>query len=81
MDPLLDFRRFLNKAEKRKGVLPAWWSKEKREACERAANGGDSWADINFAVEMSDIIEHYKSPLMPMKLRMLGETILGTGFM
>ncbi|KAI9048174.1 hypothetical protein LZ554_007969 [Drepanopeziza brunnea f. sp. 'monogermtubi'] len=80
-DPLADFREFLDMAEKRKGILPGWWSKEKRARCERAATDGDAWADIGCAVEKSDIIDHYKDPMMPMTLRILGEKIYGKGFM
>lgn len=75
-----DFKRFLKKAEKSKGVLPEWWSNEKRKICEKVAVE-DDWADINCAVEKSDIQEHYKDPTMPMTLRVLGEKIYGKGFM
>ncbi|KAK0104795.1 hypothetical protein ONS95_005063 [Cadophora gregata] len=79
-DPLPDFKEFLNKAEKKEGILPKWWNKDKRKECEKVATR-DGWANINHAVEKSDIIEHYKNPMMPMKLRVLGEKIYGTGFM
>lgn len=79
--PVPVFRKFLNLAEKRQGLLPSWWSKEKREECERLAMGGDTWADISCAVEKSDIQEHYGDGMMPMKLRILGEKIYGRGFM
>ncbi|OWP03035.1 hypothetical protein B2J93_3661 [Marssonina coronariae] len=80
-NPLPDFKRFLDKAEKAKGILPEWWNQEKRKECVRAATGGDSWANIKRAVEKSDIMEHYKNPIMPMILRVLGEKIYGKGFM
>lgn len=76
-DPLEDFQDFLNLAQKRKGVLPKWWSEEKRRACERLAVDGTQWANINGTVEKHDIIEHYGDNLMPMKLRMLAEKIYG----
>ncbi|PVH70408.1 hypothetical protein DL98DRAFT_472722 [Cadophora sp. DSE1049] len=79
-DPLPDFKRFLNQVEKREGVLPKWWSKEKRKECEKIAKN-ESWANINAAVEKSDIVEHYKNPMMPMTLRVLGENIYRKGFM
>lgn len=34
-DPAKGFRRYLLQAEKKKDVLPGWWSAEKREACVR----------------------------------------------
>lgn len=79
MDPLNDFRGFLNEAEKRNGLLPAWWSKAKRKACEKLAVKRGQWAYIGAPVEKSDVVEHYMDPLMPMKLRMLGEQIEGNG--
>lgn len=79
-DPLPVFREFLDLAEKQKGLLPSWWNEDKRRECERVATGGDGWANINFVVEKSDIMEHYHNT-MPMTLRVLGEKIYGRGFM
>jgi mitochondrial splicing suppressor protein 51 len=80
-DPRPAFREFLDLAEKRKGILPAWWSAEKRKKCERMAVDAEGWNDINCAVEKSDIMEHYGNNMMPMTLRVLGEKIYGKGFM
>lgn len=74
--PLPDFRLFLIQAEACGDVLPSWWSQEKRRACERLAVT-DSWCNIKNVVGKSDIIEHYKDPLMPMRLRMLAERATG----
>lgn len=57
------------------GILPLWWDKAKRRQCEMRALSSGSWADIGCAVEKHDIQEHYKDPLMPMKLRMLAEIV------
>jgi mitochondrial splicing suppressor protein 51 len=80
-DPRPEFREFLDLAETREGILPAWWSVEKRKECEGMAVDGEGWNDINCAVEKSDIMEHYGDNTMPMKLRVLGEKIYGKGFM
>jgi len=80
-DPYPDFYHFLNLAEKRTGVLPKWWNKTKRKECERRALNEDNWCCIAFAIEKSDIQEHYKDSLMPMKLRMLAQKIYGRGLM
>ncbi len=32
-DPRPDFRRYLRKAEAKPGILPSWWTEEKRKAC------------------------------------------------
>ena len=78
-NPLPDFRRFLDLAESRGDILPAWWSKQKRQVCERSGIDSRRWSDLNSAVKKQDIQEHYGDHLMPMKLRMLAETIYGTG--
>lgn len=80
-NPVVGFRRFLQKAEKKTGVLPPWWTKEKRDACIAKGNAKDHWSSLHFAVEKSDIQEHYKNPTMPMQLRMLAEEILGSNVM
>lgn len=77
-DPLLPFRCFLNKAETRDGILPAWWSKEKRRAGEKQAVEQREWSNIYRAVEQNDIVEHYDW-FMPMMLRMLAKKVYGRG--
>ncbi|KAL8868943.1 MAG: hypothetical protein Q9174_004646 [Haloplaca sp. 1 TL-2023] len=76
-NPIKDFRRFLNKAEKKTGILPSWWSKAKRTKCEEISQDEEEWSYLGSAVEKSDIQEHYKNPLMPMQLRLLAEQIYG----
>ncbi|KAL8665350.1 MAG: hypothetical protein Q9168_007715 [Polycauliona sp. 1 TL-2023] len=78
-DPRPEFAKFLDLAEKRAGLLPGWWSKETRAACEAmgADHSQENWADLGSAVEKSDIMEHYKDNTMPMKLRVLAEKVYG----
>lgn len=76
-DPLEDFQEFLDLAEKRKGLLPKWWSGEKRMECERLAVDDTQWSNLGAAVEKSDVIKHYGDSVMPMKLRLLAEKIYG----
>ncbi|KAK2803972.1 hypothetical protein FQN50_006778 [Emmonsiellopsis sp. PD_5] len=59
------------------GILPLWWNAEKRRACIRRARDRNSPCCIYFAVEKSDIMEHYADRLMPMKLRLMGERVYG----
>ena len=68
-NPLRHFQRFLNRAERKKGLLPGWWTVGKRGACERLARDKEQFSTIYGAMEKSDIVEHYNDPLMPMKLR------------
>ncbi|KAL8724271.1 MAG: hypothetical protein Q9166_008041 [cf. Caloplaca sp. 2 TL-2023] len=78
-DPKPEFAHFLNMAEKRKDLLPKWWNKETRAACEAmgADNSKANWADLSCAVGKNDIIDHYKESTMPMKLRLLAEKVYG----
>lgn len=76
-DPKVDFRRFLDLAESRRGLLPKWWTLEKRSACEDKAQDTTQWADIGRRVSKGGIIEHYGEGDMPMKLRLLAEKVYG----
>lgn len=69
------FRRFLKRAEKRTGLLPSWWTKEKSTACVAFGLRHQSWSSLSGAPEKGDFIEHYGDRLMPMQLRMLREVI------
>ena len=78
-DPHPEFSRYLDKAEKRKGLLPGCWNAEHKTACK--AMGKDTSkanrADLSCAVEKQDIQEHHKEDTMPMKLRILAEKVYG----
>ena len=74
--PRKDFTRFLVKAEKRKGLLPRWWSESKKEDCINFGMTSD-WPCLKAAVEKSDIVEHYGDRTMPMKLRIVAEKVTG----
>lgn len=80
-DPTKGFRRFRQKAERKTGVLPSWWTKEKRDACIAKGNRQDHWNSLHGAVEKHDNQEHYKDSSMSMQLRMLAEEILGDNVM
>ena len=76
-NPLVGFREFLDLAESREGLLPPWWSRAKRMECVKLGTTKDQWSDLSCGVEKPDIQEHYKDPMMPMKLRVLNERIYG----
>ncbi|KAH6892426.1 hypothetical protein B0T10DRAFT_294595 [Thelonectria olida] len=78
-DGLPGFRRFLNAAERRPGLLPDWWNAEKRKACEGLGLDEKCWQNLKCAIEKSDVIEHYGDPQFPMQLRMFAETALQRG--
>ncbi|KAK3331696.1 putative MYND domain protein [Cercophora scortea] len=80
-DGKLGFSRFLTKVEKcGGGLLPTWWTPEKKAACVKyGSDGSDSWADLGAAVEKADISEHYGDARFPMQLRMFAERVYGRG--
>ncbi|KAL9066336.1 MAG: hypothetical protein Q9161_007628 [Pseudevernia consocians] len=73
-----EFERFLDLAEKRCGLLPGWWSREKRNECERlAAKAAQLGADAP-KVNGHWVMLRYRDFLMPMKFRLLAERVYGT---
>ncbi|KIW54252.1 hypothetical protein PV05_06621 [Exophiala xenobiotica] len=72
------FRRFLRRVEKKDGLLPRWWSREKQVACERLGRAS-GWSDLNSATGKSDIMEHYGNATIPMQMRMFVESVYGRG--
>ena len=80
-DPLEDFQDYLKQAEERGGCLPTWWSAEKSRACQAQGMKRTGWSQLRHRVEKSDIQEHYRDPMMPMKLRVLAERITGSNVM
>ncbi|KAI0533239.1 putative MYND domain protein [Xylaria digitata] len=74
------FRKFLRLAASRAGLLPPWWSDEKKQACEALGMDSSQWQNLRSKVEKSGIIDHYGDPRFPMQIRMLAEAIIGCGF-
>nr|XP_018900304.1 PREDICTED: uncharacterized protein LOC109032563 [Bemisia tabaci] len=57
-------------------ILPHWWSRGMiTENVNYALKEG--WSFIGYAIEKSDVIDHYKNPLMPMQLRAMREQLEG----
>ena len=81
MPPRPDFLRYLRKAEQKGGILPAWWSPDKKKECVEMAGNRASWSSLESPVEKSDATEHYGNPMMPMQLRMVAEQIEGSNVM
>lgn len=72
------FCRFLRKVESKPGLLPDWWSPAKAQECVAFGSGYRGF-NLDRVVEKQDIIELYGDPRMPMKQRMFGEQIWGSG--
>ncbi|KAG6030499.1 hypothetical protein E4U41_007819 [Claviceps citrina] len=72
------FRRFLTLAESRPGLLPPWWTPDKRRSCEALGAAPDQWYSLGQVVEKGDITERYGDARFPMQLRMFGEAVYGT---
>ncbi|KAI5791552.1 hypothetical protein FPQ18DRAFT_336416 [Pyronema domesticum] len=79
-DPVVDFNRFLDKAEWNDGILPKWWNKEKRKRCIEIGTKKEGWSYLGHAVEKQDVIDEYKDRYMPGTLRMLAEKVYGPIF-
>lgn len=75
------FQRFLRLAQKKSGLLPSWWTRDKVAECVAVGmmRRNNGWSDLSRAIEKSDVVEHYGNPLMPMQLRMFGEQVYGRG--
>lgn len=73
------FKNFLGLAEQTSGILPPWWSVVHAEKCLEYATLARNCSNIGSAVQMRDIIAHFKHALMPMELRVLAEQIYGNG--
>ncbi|EPS42385.1 hypothetical protein H072_3631 [Dactylellina haptotyla CBS 200.50] len=78
-DSSVAFRRFLELAGGRVGLLPPWWTTEKVAECVDFGLDTTEWQSLRRARDKSDIIEHYGDACMPTKLRLLGEQVYGTG--
>ncbi|KAH7144274.1 hypothetical protein B0J13DRAFT_554894 [Dactylonectria estremocensis] len=78
-DGLGGFKRYLKTVESRRGLLPAWWSPEKAQACQDLGMDKSQWCNLSSTVEKSDIIEQYGDAQFPMQLRMFAEAALGRG--
>lgn len=76
---LRSFRRFLKLTASRPGLLPPWWDDAKQKACECLGLDKSQWSCLKFAVEKSDVQEHYGDPYFPMQLRMFAETVYQRG--
>lgn len=74
------FRTFLDRVEAKPGVLPPWWSPEKRAQCIKlGTEEPEDWLSLRFGPEKGDISEHYGNPQMPMQMRMFVESVYGSG--
>ena len=75
---LQGFRHFLDLAESKGGLLPSWWSPEKRAACE-GFGMKPGWSSLATKIGKQKVIENYGVELMPMQLRLFSEQVYGRG--
>ena len=73
------FRKFLNKAHSKPGLLPSWWSPTTVDECITVSLPAGQWSSLTTKVGKGDIIEHYGDGEMPIQLRMLAEEVYGSG--
>ncbi|KAL7793005.1 hypothetical protein V8C37DRAFT_402056 [Trichoderma ceciliae] len=74
------FRRFLDKAEA-KGLMPPWWSDQKRVECLTMGldQRSDNYHDLYATTRDVEILVVYEDAIMVMQLRMFAESVLGRG--
>ncbi|KAF2006464.1 hypothetical protein P154DRAFT_217803 [Amniculicola lignicola CBS 123094] len=77
-DSVVAFRHFLDLASSRSNLLPGWWNADKQKACEEFGMS-DNWSSLKAKVSKQSVIDQYSSEMMPMQLRMLGETVYARG--
>jgi splicing suppressor protein 51 len=70
------FRVFIRKAQAVEGLLPPWWTKSTVKDCIVYSRGNSDFS-LAGAQEKHDIQEQWKDVNMPMKLRMVTETVYG----
>lgn len=70
------FRDFIGMASEIPGLLPPWWSGDSVRACIAFSDQSAVWS-LRHAQEKSDIQEAWSDSTMPMKLRIIGETVYG----
>lgn len=75
---LRGFRHFLDLAESRGGLLPSWWSPEKRAACE-GVGMKPGWSSLATKIGKQKVIKHYGAELMPVQIRLFSEQVYGRG--
>ena len=75
-DPVADFREYLDTAERKGEILPAWWTTEKKEAC-ISLGQQDGEHNLGGAVTKASINDDYGEATMAMKLRMVAQMITG----
>jgi splicing suppressor protein 51 len=81
-----DFNAFLDLAEKRDGLLPAWWlaaGKENRDAVrkrviEQGSKGPGSWSNLESSVEPEYVMKRYGDEAMVGRLRRLAAKVYGS---
>ncbi|RSL53804.1 hypothetical protein CEP54_010219 [Fusarium duplospermum] len=78
-DSLPAFRRYLELAATRNGLLPPWWTPEKQKECEDFGMTKGEFQDLHKALEQFGATYHYADSRFPQQLRMLAEAIYGTG--
>ncbi|EOD46093.1 putative mynd domain protein [Neofusicoccum parvum UCRNP2] len=80
-DSLTAFKQFLHQVKQISGLLPPWWSEEKRGECiVLGMNGeGESWRLLAKRTDEKDIAERYEDKRMPLQMRVFAKHVCGPG--
>ncbi|KAH6608487.1 hypothetical protein Trco_001833 [Trichoderma cornu-damae] len=74
------FRRFLDQAEA-KGLMPPWWSDQKRAECLTVGlnQSSENYHDLYTATHDVELLVVYEDAIILMQLRLFAEAVLGRG--
>lgn len=67
-DGVPEFREYLGKVEAKPGLLPTWWTAEKKEACV-AFNDSEDYFDLFDTITKQNVQQRYGDNNMPMQMR------------
>jgi splicing suppressor protein 51 len=70
------FRKFLDDAATRPGLLPPWWDSGMKRECETFGESG-AWQDLRCRVTKHALEEHYGDRAVVMQLRVLANVACG----
>jgi len=74
------FQKYLDLLESRNGMAPAWWDRASRSTCVARAMQKKSQPNIHSTLSQKDILDFYRDPVMPTKLRALAAKVYGWEF-
>lgn len=76
---IVGFRSFLEEIESKAGILPLWWSVDKKNECLALGMEEHQWYSLKVPVDKDGILNRYGSTAFMMELRVFVESVTGRG--